>query len=424
MKLCAKFANIVSALLCFLCINPVFCAAQIAAGMCYDYNGDGKADLVVYESAHGHWYILESGSWSILSGQFGWDEARPVPGDFDGDGKADLAVYHRESGTWYVLYSSTWTLGVLQFGSSAARPVSGDFDGDGVSDFAVYERDTGTWYVLYSSTWTLGVIQFGSSATCPVPADFDGDGKTDLALYDRSEGMWHVQQSSDGAQNMAKFGSSSMAPLPSFNGGATEGLVYLAFGDSITYGTGSSSGGPGTGYPALLDPLLEPAFGGHFASINAGNPGETTAEGLVRFESALAQYNPDIVLLMEGMNDQFFEIPFSQTEANLRSMIITAMGRGVDVVIATIPPVISNQYRVRSAQMSRIQAFNPTIYAIAADYGIPVARVYESITEVSNWEQLLIDQPTANHPNDAGYAVVADAFFGAISEGINAGLFY
>ncbi len=506
--------GIASTLASFLCINPLACEAQNAAFMPYDYDGDGKSDLAVYESAEGNWYILESEAWAILSVQFGWDEARPVPGDFDGDGKADLAVYQRTSGTWYILYSSTWTISSLQFGSGSARPVSGDFDGDDKSDIALYERDTGTWYILYSSTWTISVLQFGSSATRPVPGDFDGDNKSDFALYerdtgtwyilysstwtisvlqfgsgsarpvsgdfdgdgksdfavyerdtgawyiinssswslcieifgsasstpvpgdfdgddradpavyDRSSGTWYIKPSSGGADKAIQFGSSSMAALPGFNGGATEGLVYLAFGDSITYGTGSSSDGPATGYPALLEPVLEPAFGGHFASANAGNPGEITTDGLTRFASELSRNNPDIVLLMEGTNDEFFQIPFSQTEANLRAMIETAMGQGIGVVIATIPPVISNQYRDRSGQMALIQAFNPRIYAIASDYGIPVARVHESITAVPGWEQLLIDQPTANHPNDAGYAIVADAFFAAISEGINAGLFY
>jgi len=105
-------------------------------------------------------------------------------------------------------------------------------------------------------------------------------------------------------------------------------------------------------------------------------------------------------------------------------MVFTAQRHGVQVVIATIPPVISNQYRNRSGQQARIQAFNPRIYQIAADYGIPLALVYESITAVPGWEQNLMHQPSANHPNDAGYQFVRDAFFDAVADGINYGLFY
>jgi len=66
-------------------------------------------------------------------------------------------------------------------------------------------------------------------------------------------------------------------------------------------------------------------------------------------------------------------------------------------------------------------AFNPRIYAIAADFNIPVARVFEAITSVPGWESKLMDQPSANHPNDAGYQIVRDAFYTPVAAGLNAG---
>ncbi len=451
-----------------LCALSEMVNAQ-TVGTSDDFDGDGQSDLAVYDRDAGTWYILQSSTWSVQTVQFGWNETRPVPGDFDGDGKTDIAVYDRDAGTWYILQSSTWSMLTIQFGWSGARPLSGDFDGDGQSDLAVYDRDTGTWYILQSSTWSVQTVQFGWNETRPVPGDYDGDGKTDLAVYDRNNGTWYILQSStlsvqtvqfgwsearpvpgdydgDGktdiavydrnngtwyifqsatsTQQILQLGSSTMGAMPSYNGGAIEGLVCLCFGDSITYGGASSSDGPETGYPILLERELAPAFGGHFVAINAGDPGEVTADGLKRFESTLELYNPDVVLIMEGTNDEFFQIPFDQTENNLRAMIQIALNRGAGVIIATIPPVISNQYRNRSGQMALIQDFNPRIYTIAADYGIPVAKVYEAITAVPCWEQLLMDQPSANHPNDAGYLYVRNAFFNAIAEGINSGLFY
>ena len=395
-----------------------------ARPMAGDFDGDGKTDMAVYDRAGGTWYILQSSTWSILSVQFGWSDARPMSGDFDGDGQADCAVYDRASGTWYILESATWSIMTVQFGWYETRPVPADYDGDGKTDIAVYYRDTGSWYILQSSDWSLRTDELGSSETRPAPADYDGDGLTDLAVYCRTTGTWTLQQSASCTTQSIQFGSSAMTALPSYHGGAVEGLVCLSFGDSITYGQGSSSDGPETGYPVLLEALLAPAFGGHFASINAGNPGEETEEGLNRFAATLEQYNPDIVLLMEGTNDEFFQVPFDQTEDNLRAMVATALNRNIGVIIATVPPVISNQYRDRSAQMALVQAFNPRIYQIAADYSIPVAGVYEAITTVAGWEQLLMDQPTANHPNDAGYLVVRNAFFEAMAQGINSGLFY
>ena len=435
-----------------------------------DYDGDGCADPAVYHEETGCWYVLLSGSgYALASLQFGASGYRPVSGDYDGDGRSDAALFHRDTGTWYILRSSTWTVSILQFGAAAMRPLSGDYDGDGKSDLALYERDTGTWYVLNSASWSLAMAQFGSIAARPTPADYDGDGKTDLAVFERAAGSWYIFESAsgllktmqfgsttsrpapadydgDGKSDIAvfdresgewnvaasgsaelwslQFGSNEMAPIPGYSDGAIAGLVYLAFGDSITYGCGSSSDGPDTGYPAILERKLAPAFGGHFHSDNAGVPGEITAEGVDRFEAALSDHDPDVVLVMEGTNDEFFEIPYDETEANLRAMVAVALSRGIGVIIATIPPVITNRYRDRSAQMALIQGFNPLIYSIAADYGIPVAQVHEAITAVPEWETLLMDQPTANHPNGAGYEIVADAFFSAMKEGINSGLFY
>ena len=141
----------------------------------------------------------------------------------------------------------------------------------------------------------------------------------------------------------------------------------------------------------------------------------------IDLRDTLNLYKPDLVLLMEGTNDNLYSTTFNIIEGNLRSMVQIALDQGIQVIIATIPPVITNQYVDRTAQMANIQAFNPRIYAIAADYNIRVAQVYEAITTVPDWENRLIDQLTANHPNDAGYEMVRDAFFEQVSYLINNG---
>src|SRR5450759_4221481 len=74
--------------------------------------------------------------------------------------------------------------------------------------------------------------------------------------------------------------------------------VFMAFGDSITYGTGSSANGPDTGYPKLVETKLKQYYDGYFSSINRGNPGENTFDGLDRFSQTLDETNPNLVLLM------------------------------------------------------------------------------------------------------------------------------
>jgi len=89
-----------------------------------DYDGDGAADLAVYQPAEARWYIRESASGSLRFQQWGWFSAVPVPADYDGDRKTDVTVYHPETGGWYVLQSSSGKLWLQQWGWSEALPVS------------------------------------------------------------------------------------------------------------------------------------------------------------------------------------------------------------------------------------------------------------------------------------------------------------
>ena len=204
--------------------------------------------------------------------------------------------------------------------------------------------------------------------------------------------------------------------MNSFAWGGTKDLTILAFGDSITYGIGSSSGGPQTGYPLLLEEKLAATFPGNFICINAGLPGEVLSFAVERFEAAIDTYNPDLVLLMEGTNDLNGGVPFEDMENSLRTMVLYALNRGKKIIIGTIAPVTFS-----SDVQGAIEAFNPIIYQIAADYNIPVAGVFESMTAVEGWETQLIDPVTLEHPNDAGYQVVRDAFFEQVSYLINSG---
>jgi hypothetical protein len=54
----------------------------------------------------------------VLASQvFGAAGYTPVAGDYDGDGRADLTVYQESTGTWYVLSSSGGQLAVMPFGA-------------------------------------------------------------------------------------------------------------------------------------------------------------------------------------------------------------------------------------------------------------------------------------------------------------------
>lgn len=386
-----------------------------------DYDGDGKTDVAVFHRKTGNWYIQLSTTGTLWLRNWGWSASRPVPADYDGDDTDDICVYHPDSGTWYILQSSNGALRTESLGWAEARPVCGKFDADNRADPAVYHPPSGNWHILESTTGQVRIQNWGWSAAGPVPADYDGDGRTDIAVYHHAKGNWYIRHSQSGAFILQNWGWSASRAVPSYAKGSAENIRTHHHGDSITYGRGSSSDGPATGYPILVEKKAEASHGGDFTAFNFGEPGETTSEGLQRLLANLIQTDSKVLFLMEGTNDMFNNTAFSVVERNLRNMVAIGQSRGMLVVIATIPPVITNEYRDRSAQQQRTISFNPRIYNIARDYHIPVAPVFEAITAVPGWEQLLMDQESANHPNDLGYQVVRDTFLNALIPYLNNG---
>ncbi len=90
--------------------------------------------------------------------------------------------------------------------------------------------------------------------------------------------------------------------------------TILAFGDSLTFGVGAKANND---YPSVLSQLTG------LTVINAGISGETTFQGVKRFEGLLVQHNPELVILLEGGNDILRNLDLNQTKQNLAQMIKT-----------------------------------------------------------------------------------------------------
>ena len=157
--------------------------------------------------------------------------------------------------------------------------------------------------------------------------------------------------------------------------------VVLAFGDSLTFGTGA---GAGESYPALL----ERSTG--LKVVNAGVPGELSAEGLERLPEVLEEVQPKLLILCHGGNDFLRKMDDAGVAGNVRSMIRVARGKGIPVVLLATPK-------------PGIPPSVPAFYAeIAAGEGIAFEEAaMKDVLFSSSLKSDLV------HPNAKGYAVIA-----------------
>lgn len=116
----------------------------------------------------------------------------------------------------------------------------------------------------------------------------------------------------------------SKSTQPLLNGDAT----ILAFGDSLTFGIGTDKS---QSYPAIVEELTR------LTVINAGISGETTSQGLKRFEATIEKHQPDLILLLEGGNDILRNQNLNETKQNLAQMIEIALSLNIRVVLIGVP---------------------------------------------------------------------------------------
>lgn len=104
--------------------------------------------------------------------------------------------------------------------------------------------------------------------------------------------------------------------------------TILAFGDSLTYGTGAKAG---EDYPSILASLS------NLSVINAGIPGEISSKGLQRLPDLLKQHNPDLLILIHGGNDILKKLPRLEQKNNLLMMIELATEQNIEVLLLGVP---------------------------------------------------------------------------------------
>ncbi|AFI84821.1 GDSL-type esterase/lipase family protein [Methylophaga nitratireducenticrescens] len=163
----------------------------------------------------------------------------------------------------------------------------------------------------------------------------------------------------------------------------SQDAVILAFGDSLTFGTGAA---PEQSYPALLADMTNRKV------INAGVPGEVSNDGKKRLTKLLEETKPDLVVLCHGGNDLLRKQSRTQLQANLQTMVDEILASGSQVILIAVPALGLNLVPL------------PLYLDVAESKGIPI--------EPTILSEVLIDSSLKAdhvHPNALGYQQFAQS---------------
>lgn len=171
----------------------------------------------------------------------------------------------------------------------------------------------------------------------------------------------------------------SVPKLPTLDAGA----VVLAFGDSLTHGTGAAQD---QSYPAHLGRLIARKV------VAAGVPGEVSEEGLRRLPTVLDEVRPQLLILCHGGNDFLRRLDEPTVARNVREMATLARQRGIPVMLVATPKP--------GLGVSKVAFYGE----IGRELGIPVET--EVLADVLGTNKLKSDLV---HPNAEGYRQIAEA---------------
>jgi lysophospholipase L1-like esterase len=161
--------------------------------------------------------------------------------------------------------------------------------------------------------------------------------------------------------------------------------------------------------------------------INAGVGGNSTTDGLDRFDKDVLAHHPDLVVIQFGINDSAVDVwrnppataPRVSIETfgvNLRRLIERSRQAGARVVLMTTNPIRwtpklkelygklpYNPDRPDGFDLPLLSRYNAAARRVANEAGVPLVDVHAEFMR-GDVDGLLLD---GMHPGDAGHAIVA-----------------
>jgi acyl-CoA thioesterase I len=174
------------------------------------------------------------------------------------------------------------------------------------------------------------------------------------------------------------------------------GQVVLAFGDSVTFGTGAS---PGEDWPSLL------AAQTGWQVINAGIPGDTAQAAKARIQALLDDHQPVLVIVEIGGNDFLRKRPANDVKDDIRTLLKSIKQAGAQVALVAVPELSLMSVMAGKASDS------PIYKELAEEEGVLI--VSDVFSDVLSQPELCADKI---HPNAKGYRQMASGLLARFSE--------
>lgn len=178
-----------------------FISAGFTQVLAADFNGDGKADLFLYRASDGVAYLgLSNGDGTFafspvtLPAGFVTGFDRASTGDLNGDGMADVLLYNSTSGAMVSALSTgtNFTFSTQTRSSGYSSVLLFDCNGDGKADVMLYDKlQHATTYLGMGrgdGTFAMTSMSMSGGNDNMFAMDANGDGFEDLLMYNSSSG--------------------------------------------------------------------------------------------------------------------------------------------------------------------------------------------------------------------------------------------
>ena len=169
------------------------------------------------------------------------------------------------------------------------------------------------------------------------------------------------------------------------------GKTVLAFGDSVTFGTGAASG---EDWPNLL------ALKTGWKVVNAGVSGDTAENGKGRIQALLTAHNPALVIIEIGGNDFLRRKPPKRVKEDIQEIIQTVLRFGAKTALVSVPEL--SLLGALAGRPSDSDIFEE----LAREEGVPL--VPDVFSGTLARPELCADKI---HPNALGYEYMATGIY-------------